>query len=83
MMIEPTFRIHTINAEYLHPSLIYVVRNGIEHASVFPIKKPPAGSGKDNYSCPGMAELEKLHIPVQDGAMPFVIFSQHLYPRLF
>ncbi len=69
--------VNAVQAPDLDVSGLDLTATGFDDAPVLIVEKMSGAGGEKQYRISGMAEDQQLHIPLQMGAKPFMIFSVH------
>ena len=76
-LVVPGFGVHTVYAEKHEVAGVQLVVQGSNHQLIFILMEAPHRRRKYEYGMAGMAELKELHVLVQVGAPPAMIFTVH------
>ena len=73
--VVPALGVDGIDAEELEVSVVELVLDGVNHATVFELEEAAAGGGKDDRGNAGVAEGEEFHLAAERRGEPFLIFA--------
>jgi hypothetical protein len=73
--VIPALGVDRIDAEELEGSVVELVLDGVDHATVFELEEATARGGKDDHRNAGVAEGEELHLAAERRREPFLIFA--------